>query len=73
MGRGNLKKIIIGTVAAAFVGGLAMKPMPASALIPLPFMYAILQSKQDKNFKAVNPYAAKATRKRSKGKSKKRM
>jgi hypothetical protein len=54
-----MRKTIVAISAAAFLGGVALTPKPAAAWIPLPFMYAILKSKEDPNFKAVNPYAAK--------------
>jgi hypothetical protein len=57
-----VKKTILAVTAAAFVGGIALAPTPASALLPLPIMYAIFKSKEDKNFHAVNPYAKRVSR-----------
>jgi hypothetical protein len=56
-----MKKTILAACGAAFLG-IVLAPTPASALIPFPFMMAILESKKDPNFKAVNPYDKKATR-----------
>jgi hypothetical protein len=67
--RTTVKKAIVAITASAFLGGVLLAPTPASALIPLPFMYAILQSKENKDFKAVNPYAKPAAKK---GKAKKK-
>jgi len=67
-----LKKFIITITAAAFVGGIALTPTPASALLPLPFAYAVFKAKEDKNFKAVNPYAKKAVKKAKKAKKTKK-
>jgi type IV secretory pathway component VirB8 len=67
-GRTTVKKIIIALTAVAFMGGATLiAPTPASALIP----YFVLESKKDKNFKAVNPYAKKATKKSKKKAAKK--
>lgn len=65
-----MKKLIIAFTAAAFVGGatLATTTTPASALLPIPY----LMSKEDKKFKAVNPYAKKKAAKKGK-KAKKAM
>ena len=57
-----MKKTILAITATAFIGGVALAPTPASAFLPLPFMYAVFKSKEDKNFKEVNPYAKKASK-----------
>lgn len=67
-----MKKLIIAITAAAFVGGIALTPTPASALLPLPLTYAVFKAKEDKNFKAVNPYAKKAVKKAKKAKKTKK-
>ena len=71
-----MRKAILGIAAAAFVGGLGLTltTTPASAVCP-PCVAAVLMSKEDKNFKAVNPYApqkAKKTAKKSKKAKKKK-
>jgi hypothetical protein len=59
-----MRKLVIAAVATAFVGAVALKSSPANALIWIPLM---LESKKDKNFKAVNPYApTKAQKAKSK-------
>lgn len=50
-----MRKIIFGLTAAAFIGG-TIAPTPASAMVWV-FLPAVLMAKEDKNFKAVNPYA----------------
>ena len=68
-----MKKTILGIAVAAFVGGagLTLTTTPASAICP-PCMAAVLLSKEDKNFKPVNPYAPqKATKKTGKKSAKK--
>jgi hypothetical protein len=69
-----MKKAVIGISAAAFLGGVAsmLTATPASAVCP-PCVWAVMQSKEDKNFKAVNPYAPTKVAKKSKGKKKKKM
>ncbi len=64
-----MKKTILGIAAAAFVGGtgLTLTTTPASAICP-PCMAAVMLSKEDKNFKAVNPYAPQKTAKAKKSK-----
>lgn len=63
-----MKKLIIALTAAAFMGGATLvAPTPASALIP----FFVLKSKEDKKFKAVNPYAKKAAKKGKKKAAKK--
>jgi hypothetical protein len=42
---------------------------PAAAVCP-PCVWAVMESKKDKNFKAVNPYAPTKVAKKSKGKKK---
>jgi len=55
-----VKKLIIAFTAAAFMGGATLvAPTPASALIP----FFVLKEKENKKFKAVNPYAKKAAKK----------
>lgn len=61
-----MRKLLIAGVATAIVGAVALKPSPAAALIWIPI---VMESKKDKNFKAVNPYAAKP----AKAKAKKKM
>jgi hypothetical protein len=69
-----MRKAIIGVTAAAFLGGIAsmLTSTPASAVCP-PCVAAVMMSKEDKNFKAVNPYAPTKVAKKSKGKKKKKM
>ena len=69
-----MKKIIIVVTTAAFLGTLA----PASALtptsegmVPLPLLplaplMLVMGSKEDKNFKAVNPYDKKVSKRAKK-------
>ena len=54
----TLRKTICIAVAAAF---LSAGTAPAVAVFP--FFIPVLMSKEDKNFKAVNPYAKKAVKK----------
>jgi hypothetical protein len=61
-----MKKTIIAIMATGFIGGIAFAPTPASAFIPFPLLYPIFQSKEDKNFHAVNPYEKKGGHKKSK-------
>ena len=49
-----MRKIIIAMTATAIIGAVALKPTPAAAFFWIPI---IMESKKDKNFKAVNPYA----------------
>ncbi len=59
-----MKKAIIVAAATVIVGAIAFKPAPAAAFFWVPI---VMESKKDKNFKAVNPYApkkAKAKKKR---------
>jgi hypothetical protein len=53
-----MRKTIATIVATAFLGtsGVAVMPSPAAAFVPIPFFIPVLMSKEDKNFKAVNPY-----------------
>ncbi|HWL30543.1 MAG TPA: hypothetical protein VNQ50_00265 [Xanthobacteraceae bacterium] len=60
-----MKKTITTLTAAAFLGVATLAPMPASAFIVIPFFVPALLAKQDHNFKAQNPYAAKKVVKRS--------
>jgi hypothetical protein len=60
-----MRKLLIAAIATAIVGAAAFKPVAANALIWIPL---VLESKKDKNFKAVNPYAPT---KASKAKAKK--
>ena len=62
-----MRKMIIAFAATAIVGAVALKPSPASAFFWIPIM---LESKKNKEFKAVNPYAPVKARK---AKAKKRM
>ena len=50
-----MKKTIAVAVAASFLG---LGTAPAFAVIP--FLMPVLMAKEDKNFKAVNPYAKPA-------------
>ena len=62
-GRPNEKTIIV-AAATVIVGAVAFKPVPAAAFFWVPI---IMESKKDKNFKAVNPYGpkkAKASKKK---------
>ena len=61
-----MKKTIIAIMATGFIGGIAFAPTPASAFIPFPLLYPIFQSKEDKNFRAVNPYEKKGSKKSKK-------
>jgi hypothetical protein len=59
-----MKKTIIVAAATVIVGAVAFKPVPAAAFFWVPI---IMESKKDKNFKAVNPYGpkkAKASKKK---------
>lgn len=61
-----MKKAIIIAAATVIVGAVAFKPVPAAAFFWVPI---VMESKKDKNFKAVNPYApqkVKATKKKKK-------
>ena len=51
-----MRKAIIAAAATVIVGAVAFKPVPAAAFFWVPI---IMESKKDKNFKAVNPYAPK--------------
>ena len=66
-----MRKTIATVVAASFLGAgaLALAPTPAAAFAPL-FFAPLLASKEDKNFKAVNPYAPKKVSKSMKKKKK---
>ena len=57
-----MRKAISIVCAAAFLSGAAvtLTPAPAAAFAPL-FFVPVLMSKEDKNFKPVNPYAKKAS------------
>ena len=52
-----MKKTIATIAAVAFLGTTAVTvtPVPASAFVQL-FFVPVLMAKEDKNFKAVNPY-----------------
>jgi len=50
-----MRKTIAVAVAASFLG---LGTAPAFAIIP--FLIPVLMAKEDKNFKAVNPYAKPA-------------
>lgn len=65
-----MKKTIIAITAAAFLGSAALIPTPAAAFFQFFVPMAVLKAKEDKKFKAVNPYAKKAAKK-SKAKKKK--
>ena len=56
-----MRKAIIVGFAMAVVGAIAFKPAPAAAFFWVPI---IMESKKDKNFKAVNPYAPKKVAKK---------
>ena len=59
-----MRKSILVAAATAIIGAVAFKPAPAAAFFWVPI---IMESKKDKNFKAVNPYAptkAKAKKKK---------
>jgi hypothetical protein len=66
-----MRKAIVGVAAAAFLGGIAtmLTSTPAAAVCP-PCVWAVMESKKDKNFKAVNPYAPTKVATKSKGKKK---
>ncbi len=49
-----MRKAIYIAAAAAIAGAIGFKPAPASAFY---IIAAIMENKNDKNFKAVNPYA----------------
>ena len=55
-----MKKTIVAITAAAFLGGTAvtLTPAPASAMFPIFLAFA----KPDPNFKAVNPYDKKVSK-----------
>jgi hypothetical protein len=68
-----LKRTIVAVTAAAFLGAGALAPVRAetpTGFVPLPLIPAVLVfgMKEDKNFKAVNPYAPKKVSKRMKHK-----
>jgi hypothetical protein len=58
-----MKKTILAITAAAFLSGSLATP--ASAFVQL-FLVPALMAKEDKNFKAVNPYAPVKKAKKSK-------
>jgi hypothetical protein len=60
-----MRKTILAIAAAAIVGAVAFKPVPAAAFFWVPI---IMEAKKDKNFKAVNPYAPAKARKAKKKK-----
>ena len=62
-----MKRTVVVITAAAFLGSTAVSltPAPAHAVYPIFLVFA----KEDKNFKAVNPYDKKVAKR---GKSKKR-
>jgi hypothetical protein len=62
-----MKKTIVAITAAAFLGGTAVTFTPAPAHAVFPIFLAL--AKPDPNFKSVNPYDKKASKR---GKSKKR-
>ena len=63
-----MRKATVALTAAAIMGGIALMPTPASAFCP-PCVAAAMLSKEDKNFKPVNPYApTKTAAKKSKKK-----
>jgi hypothetical protein len=68
----RMKRAIIAATAAAFLGSAALVPTPAAAFFQFFVPMAVLKAKEDKNFKAVNPYAKKVVKKRGKGKMKKK-
>ena len=53
-----MKKAIATIAAVGFLGStfVTVTPVPASAFVQL-FFVPVLMAKEDKNFKAVNPYA----------------
>ena len=55
-----MKKMIVAITAAAFLGGTAvtLTPAPASAMYPIFLVFA----KPDPNFKSVNPYEKKVSK-----------
>ncbi len=61
-----MKKTIVAITAAAFLGGTAvtLTPAPAAAMWPIFLVFA----KPDPNFKSVNPYAKKASKRGGKKK-----
>lgn len=67
-----MRKAISIICAVAFLGSalVTLTPAPASAFAPL-FFVPVLMSKEDKNFKAVNPYAKKVSHPGKHKKSKK--
>ncbi len=58
-----MRKLIVAAIATGIVGAATLQPVPANALIWIPL---VLESKKDPNFKAVNPYAPKASKAKSK-------
>ena len=58
-----MRKAICVAVAASF---LSVGTAPAFAMFP--FLVPVLMAKEDKNFKAVNPYDKKGGKKSKKGK-----
>lgn len=64
---GLMRKLLIVAVATAIVGAVALKPVPANALIWIPL---VMESKKDPKFKAVNPYAPVKARKAKRSKKK---
>ncbi|MBM3529920.1 MAG: hypothetical protein FJX62_17685 [Alphaproteobacteria bacterium] len=68
-----MKKTIIAVTAAAFLGSAALVPTPAAAFFQFIVPMAVLKDKENKKFKAVNPYAKKVAKKKSsKGKAMKK-
>ncbi len=63
-----MRKTILAVATAGFVAS-TLVPTPASAFVFV-FLPAVLMAKEDKNFKAVNPYAP--VKKAKAGKSKKK-
>jgi hypothetical protein len=71
-----MRKTIATITAAAFLGSVAAIAIPAPAHAVFPFFVLGLKAKEDKNFKAVNPYAPKKAKKakgKAKAKGKKKM
>jgi ABC-type sugar transport system substrate-binding protein len=62
-----MKKTIVAITAAAFLGGAAttLTPAPAHAVYPI---FLLLTKQPDPNFKSVNPYAKKESKKAKKKK-----
>ena len=62
-----MKKTILAITAAAFLSGSLATSASAFVWVALP---AVLMAKEDKNFKAQNPYAKKEVKAKKKKKAK---